>query len=686
MSKPGRNEPCPCGIGKKYKHCHGAESVKAAAPEAGVAELVQTALQYHRAGRLVEAETLYRQVLARDPQNADATHLMGMIAHQGGRHAEAVELITRAIEANGGKGATAYMHNNLGEVLSALQRIDEAIAHYRKAIALNDRYVDGYSNLGVALTRAGRFDEAEAMLKRAIALDARAANPQTNLGNLYQEMNRYDDAIAAYRLALAADPNDAKVHNNLGNALKDTGKLDSAVECYQRAIALQPNYAEAQYNLGVALWKLERLEAAEAALRKAIALRPEFGEAYSNLGEVLRCLGRIPEAEASFTRALDFESTRAEALGTLGTLAYGYGSPGDAYDYLQRALAMDPERSDFHKSLGAVLLLTCRFAEGWEKFDSRWHIHQGDYAKARQEFKYPWWTGRPLAGKTLLVWGEQGVGDEIWAAGMYRELIDGPARGERVLIECRPKLFPLFKRSFTGADVIAKLDPPDARCLNGVDFQIACGSLGRFVRPDLASFPRREATGGAYLFANPVREAAWRKRIASLGPGLKVGICWRSTNIKGERALSCTRLMQWGEVFKVPGVRFISVQYDECEAELAEAEAAFGVTIERFPEVDMYDDLDETAALMRGLDLVISAPTSVSILSAALGVPTWQMNHGVEWQLHGLDHNPWYPSMRNYARRWDQPWEDVLAKIAVELGALAENRSAATVGRAGIAA
>jgi len=208
--------------------------------------------------------------------------------------------------------------------------------------------------------------------------------------------------------------------------------------------------------------------------------------------------------------------------------------------------------------------------------------------------------------------------------------------------------------------------------MEGVEFQIAAGSLGKHFRQELGDFPKREETGGGYLVADPGREAYWHDKLGEGGTGFKVGISWRSTNMRGERALSCTRLGQWRDVFNVPGVRFINLQYDQrqAEAELREAEAMHGVKIERYPEVDMLDDLDETAALMRNLDLVISAPTSVSILSAALGVPTWQMNHGVEWQLHGQANNPWYPAMTNYARRWDQPWEDILKRMANDLQVL----------------
>jgi len=158
-----------------------------------------------------------------------------------------------------------------------------------------------------------------------------------------------------------------------------------------------------------------------------------------------------------------------------------------------------------------------------------------------------------------------------------------------------------------------------------------------------------------------------------LGPGLKVGICWRSSNMRGNRALDCTELRQWGAILRVPGVRFVNLQYDECEAELKAAEQAFGIAIARFPEVDMFNDLDETAALMRGLDLVIGAPTSVTVLSEALGAPTWRMIYGPDWQRFGQAKHPWYPSMRSFERKWDESWESVLQTIADELRVVASS-------------
>jgi predicted O-linked N-acetylglucosamine transferase (SPINDLY family) len=595
-ARVGRNEPCPCGSGRKYKHCHGNQAASPApAASAGTAGM-EAALGHHRAGRLNEAETLYRKLLTQQPEHVDANHMLGLLLHQRGEHAAALAPIGKALTL---RSRDARIHNNLAEVLRALGRLDEAIGHYQTATALDAGYVDAFNNLGVALNQAGRLAEAERALQRAIALDARSLNAHSNLGNLYQDIDRADDAIAAYGRALALDANDAEVHNNLGNAWKMKGRLDEAVSCYQRALQLQPNYAVAANNLGTVLHRRGELDASLAAYQRASSISPNLHDIASNRSLLLLARG-------------DLES-------------------------------------------------------GWREYQRR--FTSSIQATSRRPHSHREWQGEPLLGKVLLIYPEQGVGDELWLAGMFGEMLERVGPDGRVVIECAAKLRALFQRSFAGAMVVAKRDPPALECIDGVDgrnidYQVAAGSLGQFLRPDLASFPKREATGGAYLIADAGREAHWKQKLAQLGPGLKVGVCWRSSNVKGDRALYCTLLTQWGDVLKVPGVQFVNLQYDECEAELQESEAAFGVKIQRYPEVDMFNDLDETAALMRGLDLVISAGTAVSILSAALGVPTWQLNYGLDWQCHGLPHNPWYAAMRNYPRQWNESWEKTLQRIS----------------------
>src|SRR5262249_45087412 len=153
------------------------------------------------------------------------------------------------------------------------------------------------------------------------------------------------------------------------------------------------------------------------------------------------------------------------------------------------------------------------------------------------------------------------------------------------------------------------------------DFHVPAGSLARWLRPTLESFPHRRG----YLVADPSRVAFWRERIAGAGPGLKVGISWRSRNLKGDRALSFARIEQWEPILRTPGAHFFSLQYDECTAELALARDRFGVEVQTFDGVDLFNDLDECAAIMQALDLVLTGPTSVSMLAAGAGAETWEL-------------------------------------------------------------
>jgi len=222
---------------------------------------------------------------------------------------------------------------------------------------------------------------------------------------------------------------------------------------------------------------------------------------------------------------------------------------------------------------------------------------------------------------------------------------------------------PLFARSFPDCDVVPRTDPPHPYTQHGIDFQVPVCGLGRWLRRSLDAFPER----GSYLVADAERVRYWRDRLDRLGTGPKIGFSWRSINVSGARSLACTLIEQWRPVLAVPGATFVSLQYDECSDELESARRDLGVPVHELAGIDMFNDLDDVAALMGALDLVISAPTAVSVLAAALGVPTWQLHHGTDWQMHGQARHPWLRSLRRIERGLHQPWEEVMDEVAVEL-------------------
>jgi protein O-GlcNAc transferase len=268
------------------------------------------AVRHHQAGRLNEAERLYRGVLQADPRHADALHFLGVLAHQAGRNDVAVDLIGKAIAQNSGVPA---FHTNLGNALKAQGKLEDALTSYARALSQQPDNVAAHYNLGVALHSLGRLDEAVASYGRALVLKPGHAEAHGNLANALQALDRLDEAVASYGRALRCKPDYADAHSNLGNVQKAQGKLDLAVASYTRALMLNPDHAEAHANLGNVLLEQDRLDEAAAFYERALARKTDYAGAHLNLGHVRKEQGRMKEAVASYGRALAWKPDYAEA-------------------------------------------------------------------------------------------------------------------------------------------------------------------------------------------------------------------------------------------------------------------------------------------------------------------------------------------------------------------------------------
>jgi hypothetical protein len=282
----------------------------------------------------------------------------------------------------------------------------------------------------------------------------------------------------------------------------------------------------------------------------------------------------------------------------------------------------------------------------------KWGLREN--ARVRPDSVAPLWRGEPIAGRSLYVWAEQGLGDHVMFAGMFPDLV---AAGARCTFEVHPRLERLFARSFPGAEVVGKR--PRKASPRQPDYQVPMSGLGEFLRGSVAAFPAH----AGYLAANASRRLHWRTRLTALGPGFRVGISWRGGTDRTDRRLRSIPLEQWRPILRVPGARFVSLQYGDCRQEV-EAMRAEGLPIVHWQ--DPVDDLDDCAALLCELDLVVSVTTTVIHLAGALARPVWVLvpaRPGWRYLLEG-ERLPWYPS----ARLWRQPtlhdWEPLIARIA----------------------
>ena len=336
----------------------------------------------------------------------------------------------------------------------------------------------------------------------------------------------------------------------------------------------------------------------------------------------------------------------------------------EALEDYARALALEPDfrLARFHQATARLMIGD--FEGGWPGYELR---RDSSEFKARS-WNLPEWDGSTLSGRALRIYGEQGLGDEIMFASLYPEVI---AVARKCVLECHPKLLALFARSFPGASVSAY--PPDtssppAPTVADLDWESPSGSLPRFLRPNREAFPAHSG----YLKADPGRVAYWKERLTRLGDGLKVGISWSGGVHRTRQPVRSLPLGEWGPILKVPGVRFISLQYTESASqEAGEASGRHGVAIAHWPEA--IEDYDETAALVCALDLVISVCTAVIHLGGALGRPVWVMTpYSPEWRYGFTGQGMvWYPTVRLFRQPAYGQWDAVVTSVAAGLRALA---------------
>ncbi len=570
---------------------------------------LQAAIARHQASQFAEAEALYREVLARAPGHPDALHLLGLLAFHQGRNDAALELIGQALR-------------------------------------FSPQHAPAHSNLGNALLAAGRTDEAIASFQRALALQPALAEAHSNLGNALRALGQLDEAVECYRQALALRPDFAEAHNNLGFALWELGRSDPALASIAAALRLRPDFPEALNNQGLVLEAQGQPEAALASLDRALALRPDYVEALNNRGNALKALGRLDEAVGSYRQALALRPGYAEAHNNLGQALEASGRADLALPSFERALALRPDLAQARWNKSIALLLTGDFAAGWPLYEARWAA-LGPRA-GRREFPVPLWLGdAPLAGRTLLLHHEQGLGDTLQ---MLRYVPLLAAQGVRVVLELPPPLARIAATVPGAALVITEgdaLPPFDLHCPM-LSLPLACGTT-------LGTVPREVP----YLFVPHEAPAAWQDR---LGPRTRprVGLAWsgaRGHRNDRQRSLPLAGLLPLLQ----SDADFVSLQTEYREADRALLGGLPNLR-DCAPELG---DFADTAGLIAQLDLVITVDTSVAHLAGALGRPVWLLlpyAPDYRWLL-GREDSPWYPTMRLFRQPATGDWATVLDRV-----------------------
>lgn len=648
-------------------------------------ESLRTALEHHQAGRLQPAEQLYRQILQVDPGHAQAMHLWGVLASQTGQQRLAIQLISDAIRLDDGNAA---MHVNLGEAYredgqldqahacyTTAARLDRRMPHphfylgmlherrgdlqsavecYRYAVLLKPDYAQAHFSLGNLLRQAGDSQAATASFERAVESDPGFCEALLNLGSLSRECGRIDEARAYLRRAIQLRPDVDEGHFFLGNLEGAESNWPLAIECYENAVRLNPNMAVAQARLGAALQTQKKLEAAMARYRIAIQLQGDYGEAYFNLGTALAELGRIDEAVEQYELAAHHAPDFIAAHINLGAIYQDRGQEEQALEHIERALAIDPDAADPHFNRALILLRRGELTAGWVDYQARLRLPTFP-VRLREE---PLWDGTPIPGKTLLVHAEQGLGDTLQ---FIRYLPFAEQRSGKVVLQVQDVLVPLLKQAAVDSvfqDALYGYDDP----LPPFDYQIPIMSLPGVAGTTMENIPAPIP----YLSIGEESVRNWRQRLSDFD-GFRVGIVWKGSSTHTSDQARSIPLAAFAPLARVPGVSLLSLQKRDGLEQLE----GIDFLVRR-----LSDDWDrtagpfvDTAAVMKNLDLVITADTAAAHLAGALGVPVWvALGTRADWRwVLERENTPWYPTMRLFRQTRAGDWAEVFSRIAPAL-------------------
>lgn len=570
-------------------------------------------LSRHQTGDLEAAASLYREVISGFPAHTDALHMLGVSHYQRGQHQQAVDLIGQALRQN---DSVAAYHCNLGNALKALGRLDEALTAFETALRLAPDHALAHSNRG----------------------------------NTLLQLNRPHEALAAYDVAVGLRPDYAEGHCNRSRALMALDRPAEAAAACEAALHLRPDLAEAYASLGGARRQMGQMQAALDAFDAALRLRPDQARTHCDRGAVLAALGRTEDALAALDTALHLQPDSAEAYCNQGFALMDANRPDAAMDAYRTAIRLQPDLAEAHFNLGMALLLQGNFASGWTEYDWRWRCSGWPGGSPRHQTLPPWRGEGPIAGQTLLLWSEQGLGDTLQFA-RYVPLV--AALGGSVVLEVQPALAAMLAPVLSGpaVRVIATGDPvPPA------DRQCPLLSLPLALRTTLETIPPPLTPQ-----ADPDRAAAVR---ASLPPGrLRVGIVWQGNPHHHNDRNRSVPLSRFAPLAALPGITLVSLQKGAGTEQLAAIPPDFAV---HSPGPD-YDagDFAETAATLLAVDLLITVDTAIAHLAGSLGRPAWVLLPAQpDWRwLTERDDSPWYPSLRLIRQPESGNWDSVFAQV-----------------------
>ena len=535
-------------------------------------------------------------------------------------------------------------------------RLGQAREAFDKVVKLNNRHFDAFNLLGIISVQSKNPQLAISFFDKAIKLNRDNPYFYCNRGNAYYETNQIETALINYNRAISIDPYYAEAYSYKGIALIAKNLLTEALENIDKAIEIKPEYAEGFINRGIVLTALNELEEAVHSYDKAIELIPGYALAHTNRGNVLHDLNRLEESIISHCNAININPNYAEAYYNKGNSLKDLFRLIESIESFDKAIDINPEYAQAYWNKSIVLLSLRDFVNGWQLYDWRW--------KNKSLGLTAFYTSKPKLknfvlneNKKLLIWGEQGVGDQVLYASMFDQLLRIAPLSQITLDK---RLFPLLKRSLPqGVFLDISKDIEDSK----YDEHLPMGDLGKYFRTSSKDF---DISRKHYLTADPHRASEIRSNLIA-GKKFLCGITWTS---KAERigAQKSIQLEDLLPLLSLKDIAFVSLQYGNIHKQLAEFNEKHNMNILECDSVDNFNDLDGHAALIEACDFVITISNTSAHMAGAIGKETYLMcpsGKGLLWYWSNQTNGKclWYPSIHIYEQNLPGQWFDVVQSV-----------------------
>jgi tetratricopeptide (TPR) repeat protein len=675
--------------------------IAASNPNAG--DLVALAMRLKNAGDLRMAEVLCDEALRLTPGNRDAAHVyLDLLSARGAidealSFAASVESVLandaeflcqlgrlnaaagHESQAEAGYRRALELRRDLSGALCGLAQLKsmggrpaEAIPLFQAAIRSDARSADAWAGLGTAQAGGGDLAAAESSLLRALELAPGRLDALKILAEIKHERNDLSAAESMCRRILELDRDNVPALIRLGKVLQDQSRVDDALACWKEAIQIDPGNWVAYNNIGALYMHFpdKRKSLALKYLEEGLQRKPDSPRLLMNCVRLHLDEEDLEEAQKWAMRAVQSAPNDPDVMAMIGALEYYAGERERAITSLRRVIELNPAFAQAHSNLGHILLESGNLDEAWAEYE--WRKKTEDFRRIHEQVRLPAWAGDAPKGQSLLIYPEQGLGDEMMFASCLPDLLRA---GNDCTLICALKLEALFRRSFPTARVLGAAVPDIPAKVASLspkpDYKLAIGSLPMYYRKSLSAFPQH----AGYLKADPEKVARWKSRLDDLGPGLKVGISWKGGLPWTEAHSRTVGLERFLPILKGEGLKCVSLQYTDCREDLDTLRSSHGIVLPHWQEA--IDDYDETAALVSALDVVVTVCTAVVHLAGGLGKPVIVMApFKPTWRYAMMEGGmPWYPSVRVFRQPIRGDWAPVLERTVAELALMKASRT-----------